>query len=180
MTDLRQLIERQMDSAGNRLVLALEPLSEEEFFAANATGFSAAWTTGHLACVADLFSSWFNGQLLFSRDFHQVFNDTDAAEAGPVSKAVSSDVYPRPYLLLQFRLAVMKALDTLDAFDLARWDAPAPPDAPVGLRTGGEVWERLAVHADWHCGELAGSMPRFVGTYALNIVPHYFYRPRRG
>jgi len=182
MTDLRQLIERQMDDAGNRLVLALEPASKEEFFAANVTGFSAAWTVGHLASVADLFSSWFDGHLLLSPGFHQVFNDTGAAEAGPVSKAVSvnSESYPQPYLLLRFRQATMKALDTLDAFDLAQWDAPAPPAAPVSLRAGGAVWEHLAVHADWHCGELAGSMPRFFGTYALNGVPHNFYRPNRG
>jgi hypothetical protein len=180
MTTVKQVIERQVDDAGNTLVLALEPLGDDEFYAENATGFSAAWTLGHLACVADLFSSWFDGHLLFGREFHRVFNDTGVADSGPASKAasVSREDYPKEFLFLGFRQAVIKALDTLDAFDVAQWDDTAPPGAPVGLLTAGAVWERLAAHAYWHCGELAGSMPRFFGTYALNIVPHYFYRPR--
>jgi hypothetical protein len=43
------------------------------------------------------------------------------------------------------------------------------------MATGGAIWERLAVHGYWHCGELAGSMPRFFGTYTLNIAPHHLY-----
>lgn len=179
MTDVRQVIKRQVTLSGNTLLLALEPVSEDEFFAENATGFSAAWTAGHLSCVADLFSSWFDGRLALSREFHQVFNETEVTAAGPASKAagVSRERYPKENLLLRFRQAVVKAMRALDAFDLAQWDAPAPPGAPVSLLTGGAVWEHLAVHAYWHLGELSGSMPRFAGTYTLNIVPHYLHYP---
>lgn len=177
MTDAKQVIARQMDRSGNTLHLALEPVSDDEFFAENPNGFSAAWVTGHLACVADLFSSWFDYGLLFDRGFHQAFNETDVTRAGSVSKAasVSRERYPKADLLFLFRQAVVKALRALEAFDLAQWDAPPPPGVPVSLRAAGDVWEHLAVHVYWHLGELAGSMPRFAGTYTLNMVPHYFY-----
>jgi DinB superfamily len=177
MTDAKQVIRRQLDRAGNTLLLALEPVDEEEFFAENANGFSAAWTFGHLSCVADLFSSWISGELLFGPAFHLVFNETGVTGPGPVSKAagVNRGLYPKADLLLRFRQASVKALRVLGAFDISQWDDPAPPAVPAGLLTRGAVWERLAVHTDWHCGELAGSMARFFGTYALNILPHHLY-----
>jgi hypothetical protein len=179
MTDVKQVIERQLDRSGSTLMLALEPVSDDEFFAENVNGFSAAWVAGHLTCVADLFSSWFDGgELLFSREFHAVFNETDVTAAGPVSKAasVNREYYSKAYLLLRFQQAMVKAVRVLRfGFDTGQWDAPAPSGVPVSLLTGGAVWEHLAVHVYWHLGELAGSMPRFKGTYTLNIVPHYFY-----
>lgn len=75
---------------------------------------------------------------------------------------------------------MVKALRALEAFDAGQWDALAPPVVPVSLLTGGAVWELLAVHVYWHLGELAGSMPRFAGTYTLNILPHYFYLAPQG
>jgi hypothetical protein len=176
MTDVRQVIKRQMVRSGDTLLSALEPASGEEFFAGNVTGFSAAWTVGHLSCVADLFSSWFDGHLLFGYEFHQVFNETAATGTDIASRvALARESYPKADLLPRFCQAMIKAMRALDAFDLAQWDAPAPPGAPVSLLTGGAVWEHLAVHAYWHLGELAGSMPRFAGTYTLNILPHHLH-----
>jgi hypothetical protein len=179
MTNASQVIARQMTLSGETLLLALEPLSDSEFFRENVNGFSAAWVTGHLACVADLFSSWFDGEKLLSGPFHQVFNDTAVIAGGPLSRAAGVDrgLYPKADLLLWFRQAMVKALRTLAEFDLAQWDAPGPACVPVTLTAAGAVWERLAVHVYWHCGELAGSMPRFFGTYALNILPHHLYVP---
>jgi hypothetical protein len=180
MTDAKDVVKRQIDRSGNTLVLALEPVSDDEFFRENLNGFSAAWVLGHLACVADLFSSWFDDQpLLLDRSFHQVFNDTAVTEASGISKAasVNPDAYPKAVLFLRLREAVTKALRVLNAFEISRWDAPGPPGVPASLLTGGAVWEILAAHIYWHCGELAGSMPRFFGTYTLNTLPHYFYLP---
>jgi hypothetical protein len=181
MTDARQIVARQLDHSGSILMLGMEPLDDGEFFAELKTGFSPAWTVGHIACFADLFSAEFdNRQLLFGPEFHQVFNDTEVAGAGPVSKAASVDPgrYPKMLLLLRFRQAVTKALRTLHEFNTGQWDDMALPGTPVSLLTKGAVWERLAVHIYWHCGELAGSMPRFRDTYALNIIPHHFYLPK--
>lgn len=92
------MVKRQLDRSGNTLLLALEPVSDEEFFKENVNGFSAAWVVGHLACVADLFSSWFDsGELLLDRCLHQVFNDTAVTTAGEVSKAarVNPAVYSK-------------------------------------------------------------------------------------
>jgi hypothetical protein len=177
MPDVRRVLARLMTLSGETLLLAMEPADEGEFFAENADGFSAAWVLGHLACVADLFSSWFSGQLLFEESFHQVFNDTGLASAAGASKAaaVHPERYSKALLLYRFREAMVKAKGTLRSFDLARWAAPAPPGAPVTVLTCGEVWELLARHTDWHCGQLAGSMPRFSGTYSLNIKPHHLY-----
>ena len=169
-----------MDRSGNTLMLALEPLDDDEFYAENANGFSAAWSVGHLACVYDLFSSWFDNQRqLFDRSFHKVFNETEIVDSQPVSKAGSVDreSHPKATMLLRLRQAHVKALQVLSAFDAAQWDAPGPPGTPAALPTCGAVWEHLAVHTYWHLGELAGSMPRFFGTYTMNIVPHYFYPP---
>jgi DinB superfamily len=180
MTDARQVVARQMDRSGAILMLALEPVPDEEFFAENANGFSAAWVTGHLACFADLFSSWFDGLRLFGDDFHSVFNETELTPASTVSKAARVDRghHAKAALLFRFNQAWNKALDALAASDIAQWDGPPPLGAPVGLLTAGSVWEvAVAPHVYWHLGELAGSMPRFFGTYTLNILPHYFYRP---
>jgi hypothetical protein len=179
VTDAKQVIARQITYSGETLLLGMEPVDDSEFFAENKNGLSAAWVLGHLACVADLFSSWFDGRKLLSSTFHQVFNDIAVAAAGPVSKAAGVDpaLYPKDDLLLSFNLATVKALRALREFGSGQWDAPGPPGIPVTLLTGGAVWERLARHTDWHCGELAGSMPRFFGTYTLNILPHHLYVP---
>jgi DinB family protein len=180
MTDAQQVIARQLTRSGEIFILAMEPLDEEEFFAENGNGFSAAWVTGHLACVADLFSSWFDGgRLLLGEGFHAVFNETAVVPASGISKAASVDrqTWTKDTLLLLFRQAVVKALRVLGSFESATWDAPAPPGVPVTMRTGGDVWEILAAHVYWHLGELAGSMARFRGTYALNIAPHHLYAP---
>jgi hypothetical protein len=175
-----QVIARQLTRSGETLLLAMEPLDEVEFFAENANGFSAAWVTGHLACVADLFSSWFDGGgLMLDEWFHRVFNETAVTEAGLGSKAagVDRERYPKVLLLLWFQQAVIKALLILKKLDPAAWDASPPPGVPATLLTGGAVWEILGAHVYWHCGELAGSMPRFFGTYTLNILPHHLYTP---
>jgi hypothetical protein len=179
MADARQVIARQMTRSGETLIIALEPVSDDEFFAENPDGLSAARVTGHLACVADLFSSWFDGCRLLSAEFHQVFNDTAVTAAGPGSKAagVSRELYPKADLLLWFRQAMVKALRALNAFDLSHWDTPGPPGLPVTMRTGGDVWEFLGGHTYWHCGGLASSMSRFRGTYTLNLQPHHLYVP---
>lgn len=178
MTTAAQVIARQVTRSGETLLLALEPLDDDEFFAENKNGFSAAWVTGHLAGFADLFSSWFDGRgLLFSDAFHRVFNDTAIAAAGPVSKAAGVDpgLYPKADLLLGFRRSFVRTLHALREFGDNRWDDAPPPGVPVTLLTGGSAWEILGGHVYWHCGELAGSMPRFYGTYALNILPHHLY-----
>jgi hypothetical protein len=117
---------------------------------------------------------------MFGDSFHDVFNETDINGWEPqslVSKAskVDRDTFPKEMLLHNFRHAVIKALDVLDNFDTGRWYTKGISGVPA-LITAGEVWELLAVHIYWHCGELAGSMPRFFGTYTLNILPHHFYR----
>lgn len=178
-TTVATVIARQVELSGHVLLRGMEPLDPAEFFAENRDGLSAAWVTGHLACFADLFSSWLDpgGQLLLDGSFHQVFNETDVAEAGPVSKAASVDpaVYPKTLLLHRFREAVVKAQRVLGEFDIAQWDAPAPPDVPLSLRTCGAVWEILGGHINWHLGGLASSMPRFDGTYTLGLLPHHLY-----
>lgn len=177
-----QVIARQLTRSGETLLLAMEPLDEAEFFAENPNGFSAAWVAGHLACFMDLFTSWFvtgpSGKI-FDAAFHQVFNDTAVAGPGPVSKADSVDRerYGKGLLLLRFRHAGIKTLRMLAAFDPALWDAAAPPAAPVTMAYAGAVWEDLGAHVYWHLGELAGSMPRFRGTYTLNLRPHHLYVP---
>jgi hypothetical protein len=166
------VVARQMERSGNTLMLAMEPLDPDEFSAVNANGFSAAWVVGHLACVTDLFSSWFTGKPLFDPRFHAVFNETAVK---PPSSAFQPDFYAKADLLLRYRTAGCEALRILRT--VTDWDASPPPAAPALLATAGAVWEHLAVHTYWHLGELAGSMPRFFGTYTLNSLPHHFYLP---
>ncbi|MFI0739382.1 DinB family protein [Streptomyces sp. NPDC021100] len=174
------MIRRQLNRSGNTLLCALEPLDDAEFFAENRSGLSAAWSVGHLACVCDLFSSWFDhGEILLEESFHQTFNDLGITFPSGTSKAatVGREKFPKGLLLACFRRAQIKALHTLAAFDARLWNSPGPPAAPDSLPTCGAVWEHLAVHTYWHLGELAGSMPRFFGTYTLNTLPHFFYEP---
>lgn len=176
----KDIIINQITRSGETLVLALEPLTDDEFFGCLDTGYSPAWTVGHLACVADLFSSWLDIKpKMFDSSVHDVFNETDVNEWRPqtASKAmnVNRDEFPKEVLLHNLRRAMIKALDVLDNFDTSRWYTKGISGVPA-LITAGEIWELLAVHIYWHCGELAGSMPRFFGTYTLNILPHHFYR----
>lgn len=173
----KHVVSRQIHRSGNILLNAMSLVDDDEFFAENSNGLSAAWVVGHLACVSDLFTKWFRGELMFSSEFHSVFNDTDMAGPAPISKAASVDreMYSKADLLLWFRQAVVKALLALDAFDITMWDAPGPNGTPLSLSTGGEVWEVLAVHTYWHLGELSGSMPRFFDMYSLHALPNYFY-----
>jgi hypothetical protein len=181
---LKGMVARQMNRSGNALLCGLEPLLEEEFYASSPHGISAAWTVGHLACVSDLFSSWFGGnRLLLDASLHSVFNSLEIAAPSGMTKAETVDPkrYPKGQLFLLLRQAQVKALEVLDGFDAERWNAPVPRGVPDTLMTCGAVWEHLAVHTYWHLGELTASLPRFHGTYTLNTVPHYFYTPvRRG
>lgn len=174
MTTLQQVIARQMTLTGERLMDALEPLTAAEFFAGLPTGYSPGWTLTHLTCVADLFSSWFDGVLLYDHEFHKVFNDTGISEPEPFTRAASidQDLYPMSLLLHRFPEAMRKALRALAAFPVQQWDAPPPRAVPAIMPTGGWVWEHLGLHTAWHCGELAGSMERFYGTYSLNVLSH--------
>lgn len=179
MSEPKAVVHRMVDRSATTLILAMEPVSAAEFYDENRDGFSAAWVIGHLTCFADLFSSWFDGELIFEPSFHAVFNETEIrAVASSKASLVEPALYPKEFLLYRFQLAVVKALRALEEFDAAVWDGPPPDDVPVSLRTGGDVWEIFAAHIYWHCGQLAGSMPRFYGTYTLGLLAHHFYVPR--
>lgn len=178
MTDAKQVVARQITRSGHILLAGLEPLGRKKFYRENPDGFSAAWTVGHLACVADLFSSWLGDRrLVLSRPTHQVFNETALTGPCPVSKAASVDreTFSKEVLLQMYCQATEKALRELSMFDVSRWDDPSPPVVPVTMLTRGAVWEHLAAHGYWHLGELAGSMPVFAGTYTMNITSHHLY-----
>lgn len=175
----KDLVRRQMNRSGNLLLGALEPLSDEEFFAGGSSGVSAAWTVGHLACVADLFSGWISGDGRRLPDAaHDVFNTTAIADPRGPDKAslVDPSVWSAVWITLTFRQAQVRAFATLEAFDVARWGERPPRKIPDdSLPTLGAIWENLAVHTYWHMGELAGSLPRFHGTTSMNTLLHYFY-----
>lgn len=178
-TVLKQAIRRQMNQGGNILLCGLEPLSDEEFFAASSSGASAAWTVGHLACVFDLFTSWIAARPpVFEKRQHDVFNSLQIGKSAK-SKAEATDCgeFSKTDIILMFRQAQVRALEVLERFDVSLWDAPTPRTVPETLPTYGAIWESLGVHTFWHLGELSGSIPRFHGTYTLNTVVHYFYVP---
>jgi hypothetical protein len=176
--DLAKLVvRRQMNQGGNILLCGLEPLTPEEFFAGGPNGISAAWTVGHLACVTDLFTSWMEErEPLIAKHAHDVFNSLEIAKK-TVTKAESVDpkTFPKADILLLFRRAQIRALELLDGFDEALWEAAAPRGVPETLPTYGAIWQSLGVHTYWHLGELSGCLQRFHGTYTLNTVAHYFY-----
>jgi hypothetical protein len=173
----KQVIRRQMIQSGNTLLLALEPLSEKEFFDGGANGVSPAWTVGHLACVVDLFTSWIRGgEPLLPKATHDVFNSLDIGnKGGAKADTVDRTLHPKGELLVQFRQTQVRALDLLDAFEVSLWTTATPRTVPETLPTWGSIWESLGVHCFWHLGELSGSIERFYGTYTLNTVVHYFY-----
>lgn len=180
---LKAVIARQMNRSGNTLLAGLEPVNDDEFYAVAPNGISAAWTIGHIACVNDLFSSWFaGGRMLLDAATHKIFNNLEIAEPSGISKGASVDrqVRTKRKLLLHLRQTQVKALQVLEDFDPSSWESPIPSGLPDTLMTCGAVWEHLAVHTYWHLGELGALMPRFYGTYTLNTLPHYFYYPPQG
>lgn len=176
----KQIIKRQLNRSGNIMLSAVEPLSDEEFFEGQPNGASVAWTIGHLACVMDLFCSWLaDGPRRFSMEIHGVFNALDFdVDPDPKWTVVDPEAYSKAEILFLFRKAQVHALDVLEDFDTSRWDISCEPHIPDTLPTYGAIWESLGVHTYWHLGELAGTVPRFHGTYTLNSVLHYFFVPR--
>ncbi len=178
----KAVVRRQMNQAGNILLTAIEPFSNDEFYAEALNGISAAWTVGHLACVMDLFTSWIEQRDLFiDATMHGVFNSLEI-ERPTKTKAASVDrvAMPKPDIMLLFRNTQVRTLKLLDEFDVALWESRTPPHAPETLPTYGAIWQNLGVHTFWHLGELCGALPRFHNTHSLNTLAHYFYfRPSR-
>ena len=176
--DLPKLIvRRQLARSGNTLMAAIEPLSDEEFFKAGPSGVSAAWTVGHLACVSDLFGAALDdGRLSLPSEAHATFNDLSIGERKFASKAegVERQHFPKSQILSMMRLAQIRLLKVLDAFDVRRWNEPGPDRFADTLPTYGAVWEHLAVHTYWHLGELSSAVERFYGTLSMNCMLHYF------
>jgi len=171
------LIRRQMNQAGNILLTAMEPTSEDEFFAEGLNGISVAWTVGHLACVMDLFTSWIEERPLLIADWmHNIFNSLEI-EHPTKTKAASVDraALPKSEIVLLFRNTQIRSLKLLSEFDSELWGCSTPAYAPDSLPTLGAIWQNLGVHTFWHLGELCGSLPRFHGTHSLNTLAHYFY-----
>ena len=178
----KALLRRQMNQAGNILLTAIEPFSDDEFFAEGLNGISAAWTLGHLACVMDLFTQWIEERELVIPDWmHNIFNSLEI-EHPTKTKAASVDrlTLPKSDVLLLFRNTQVRTLKLLGDFDMGLWEGRTPPYAPDSLPTYGSIWQNLGVHTFWHLGELCGALPRFHGTHTLNTLAHYFYfRPNR-
>jgi hypothetical protein len=173
----KHAVRRQMNQGGNILLCGLEPLDEDEFFAAGCNGVSPAWTVGHLACVLDLFTSWvIRRPLVFESTVHDVFNPLDIRKQ-TMSKADTVDRrrFTKPDLLLWFRQAQVRTLAVLRDFDMRLWNAATEDYVPDTLPSYGAIWQNLGVHTFWHLGELSASVSRFHGTYTLNTVAHYFY-----
>lgn len=175
----KRIIRRQMNRSGNILLSGTEPLSDEQFFEEGSHGSSVGWTVGHLACVVDLFDSWIRGMTpALPMAFHKVFNSLDigVSEQSKADK-VASDSFTRAEIIQAFRQAQVGALETLDHFDVERWNEVTPDYVPDSLTTFGEIWEALGVHTYWHLGEICAAMSQYHGTYTLNSILHYFYVP---
>jgi DinB family protein len=177
-SDLPKLIiRRQLARSGNTLLASLEPLSDDEFFEGGPSGISSAWTVGHLACVSDLFGAALDdGRLSLPSDAHLAFNDLGIGERKAATKAdgVSRQQFSKAQILAMMRLAQVRLLKVLDAFDVNRWNEPGPDRFADTLPTYGAVWEHLAVHTYWHLGELSSAVQRFHGTLSMNCMMHYF------
>lgn len=175
----KHIIKRQLNRSGNILMSAVEPLSEQDFFAGGLNGASIAWTMGHLSCVMDLFGSWLShGTPSLPKEVHAVFNSLDIGAKGPPKwETVDPQRFSKADIILMFRQRQVRLLEILDRFDMALWNQMPGPHIPDTLPTYGAIWESLGVHTYWHLGELSGSVPKFFGTYTLNSVLHYFYVP---
>jgi len=176
-TQAKRLIRRQMNQAGNTLLMGLEPLTDDEFFAGGPNGISAAWTVGHLACVVDLFTSFVTGGTLnLSPETYATFNPFKIVKReGTKAEGVDRRTFPKSEILMMFRKSQVRALDALTAFDSDLWDAQPPDEVPDSLPTYGAIWQTLGVHTFWHLGELTGCLAKFHGTYTLNSAINYFY-----
>lgn len=171
------IIRRQLTRSGNTLMAAMEPLTADEFYKPGPSGISAAWTMGHIACVADLFAAALEGgELALDAETHEVFNSLEIAPKRFSSKAEGVDPakYPKASILLMVRQTQVRLLQILDVFEVERWNDPAPDRMADVLPTLGAVWEHLAVHVYWHLGELSSAVERFYGTYSMNSMLHYF------
>jgi hypothetical protein len=175
----KAMVRRQMNQAGNILLTALEPFSDDDFFAGGPNGISPAWTVGHLACVMDLFTRWIEvRECLIPTWQHEVFNPVEIAKMSTTkAETVNRDVVSKEDIFLLFRTTQVRTLKLLDEFDARLWEAPSTPITPDTLPTYGSVWQNLGVHPFWHLGELCGCIPKFHGTHTLNTLAHYFYYP---
>lgn len=174
---LKNVIAWQMTHSGNTLMVGMEPLADEEFFAGGPNGISPAWTVGHLACVLDRFCAW---MLMRPRkipdEAHDVFNPLQIKRKTKTkAETVDPARYSKADILMMFRRAQADALKILEGFDVERWNDVLPIKLPESIATYGSIWRTLGVHTFWHLGELTGCIPRFYETYTLNTAVNYFY-----
>jgi hypothetical protein len=114
--------------------------------------------------------------LALPSEAHSTFNDLEIGERKFATKAEAVDrqQFPKSRIISMMRLAQVRLLKVLDAFDVSNWNEPGPDRFADTLPTYGAVWEHLAVHTYWHLGELSSAVERFYGTLSMNCMLHYF------
>jgi uncharacterized damage-inducible protein DinB len=164
MGDLKQTVNRMIQTSNARLFQCLSVLSDEEFFEEPAQGASVAWTVGHLINSSDYFVSRIYERPRLFEQYEKVFR------GGRVLTFEDINSYPgRRDFETDFRNCHETTITSLNEFNISLWDENVQP-LNVGDSTyfsRGMMWEFIARHTFYHLGQLSVTVPRLGNTATL-------------
>jgi len=169
MTNVKNIIKRQIDSSGITLLNASRLLSDEEFFEECCGNVSMAWTLGHLAAFQD----WAVNRVFLENEPILGRETREALKGGREITEMDRALLPSKAELENFFIQTQAlTISTLEEFNEELWDQ----ETPSGCRfpTLGSLWENLGVHNIWHLGNVGGVIPKLVGSNVTVAVPRYY------
>lgn len=157
MEELRQSINRMIQSSGARLYQCAGVLSDEEFFYQPSLGSSFAWTVGHVINSQDYFVSRISRQARAFEKYEKVFRGGRQLGDGDFKAFPSREVFVTDY-----RQCHERTIKELVGFDMSRWVEPTVAEnvGDAAYSTQGMMWEFLARHTFYHLGQLSATLPR--------------------
>ncbi|MGD2111476.1 MAG: DinB family protein [Phycisphaerae bacterium] len=165
MSTVKHVILAQMQLGQTLIEMFTKDLSDSDYFEIPAPGANhVGWVLAHLACTEDWAVAAITGLP------ERIPRPTHELVKGGSTCIADASVYPaRTDLDELFKNARAHTIESLEAFDLSKWDDASPDDMPEQyIPTVGSVWGMQATHQFWHIGQItvcraALGKPRVLG-----------------
>ena len=151
MASPKDVVLQQLELGQTLIDMLTKGLSDSEYFVPPMRdGNHVGWILGHIAYSEDWTISLITGAS------QQMATPVAELFGGSSSCLADASGYPaRGELDTLFRDSRRRTVETLGAFDDARWDEASPDDAPRDyFPTVGALWGMAGTHQFWHIGQM--------------------------